>query len=96
MFLKRYESEEKVIIAVCDSDIIGKEFREGELTLNLDEKFYKGEIVSKKELNQALLDADIVNISGKKSVACAVDLGYIDTETIIFINGIPHAQILKL
>ncbi len=83
-------------MAVCDNDIIGKRFKEGELVLKLDEGFYKGEDVWDEEVKAALSDATIANIAGEKSIACAVECGCIDPDNIIFIQGIPHAQMVKI
>jgi hypothetical protein len=62
--MKRYDSEEHIIIAVCDDEIIGKKFNEGDLFLYLDECFYKGIHVSEEEVKEALSHATIANISG--------------------------------
>ncbi len=96
MYMKKYNAEEKMIVAVCDKDIIGKKFREGELVLKLEESFYKGEEKCREEVIEALMSAAIANISGERSIACAVDCGCIDPETIIFIEGIPHAQMVRI
>lgn len=96
MYMKKYEAEDKIIVAVCDIDIMGKQFREGELTLKLEESFYKGEVSSEEEVKDALCCANIANVAGKRSVACAVDCGCIDADTIIFIKGVPHAQMVQI
>jgi hypothetical protein len=96
MFMKRYNTDNHIIVAVCDKNIIGKAFREGEFVLKLDEYFYKGKETDKDEVQDALSCATIANIAGEKSVACAVECGCIDPETIIFIGGIPHAQMVRI
>ena len=83
-------------MAVCDKSIIGKKFREGELVLKLDEGFYKGEDVCREEVIEALSSATIANISGERSIACAVDCGCIEPDNIIYIEGIPHAQMVRI
>ncbi len=96
MYMKKYDTEGQLIVAVCDKNIIGKRFREGELVLKLDECFYKGDEASEKEVKEALANATIANIAGEKSIACAVECGCVDTESIIFIKGIPHAQMVHI
>lgn len=96
MYMKKYNTDEHVIVAVCDKNIIGKIFREGELILKLEESFYKGNEASEKELIEALAVATIANIAGEKAIRCAVDCGCIDGDTIIFIGGIPHAQMVLI
>jgi len=96
MFMKKYDTDGQVIVAVCDGDILGKKFKDGKLVLKLDESFYKGEEVCENEVKEALLCATIANVAGKRSVACAVECGCIDPDTVIFIDGIPHAQMVQI
>ena len=96
MYMKTHESDANVLIAVCDKNIVGKTFREGELILKLDEGFYKGDEATDDEIKNALCCATVANIAGEKSIACAVDCGVIDQDTIIYIEGIPHAQMVQL
>lgn len=96
MYMKTHESDANVLVAVCDKNIVGKTFREGELVLKLDEWFYKGDDATDDEIKNALCCATVANITGEKSIACAVDCGVIDPDTIIYIEGIPHAQMVQL
>ncbi|MCE8422654.1 MAG: DUF424 family protein [Candidatus Methanoperedens sp.] len=96
MYLKKHETEGKVIVAVCDKAILGKEFREGKLVLRLDERFYKGDEACEDTVKEALICAAIANVSGERSVACAIACECIDPDAIIYIEGIPHAQMVRL
>ncbi len=96
MYMKKYDTEGQLIVAVCDKNIIGKKFMQGELVLKLDEGFYKGEDAWEDDVKAALSDATIANIAGEKSIACAVECGCVDPDNIIFIQGIPHAQMVKI
>ena len=94
MYMKQYDTGGKLIVAVCDKEIIGKKFHEGELTLKLETSFYKGVEASENEIKEALSCATIANIAGEKAIACAVECGCVDPDTVIFIEGIPHAQMV--
>ncbi len=96
MYMKKYDTDGKLIVAVCDTDILGKKFKEGKLVLKLEESFYKGEEVCENEVKDALSCAHIANIAGEKSIACAVECGCVDPDTVIFIDGIPHAQMVQI
>lgn len=96
MYMKKYETEGQVIVAICDKGIIGKRFREGELVLKLDNSFYKGSEANEREVKEALSRATIANIAGEKAIACAVDCRCIDSDAVIFIEGIPHAQMVRI
>ncbi len=96
MYMKQYDTQGELLIAVCDKEIIGKKFHEGELTLMVDSGFYKGVDASESEVREALSCATIANIAGEKAIACAVDCGCVDPDTVIFIEGIPHAQMVRI
>lgn len=96
MYMKQYDTERHLIVAVCDKEIIGKKFKEGELTLKLEPSFYIGTDASESEVKEALSCATIANIAGEKAIACAVECGCIDADTVIFIEGIPHAQMIRI
>ena len=94
MYMKQYDTGGQLIVAICDKEIIGKKFQEGELTLMLETSFYKGAEASEKEIKDALSSATIANIAGEKAIACAIECGCVDPDTVIFIDGIPHAQMV--
>lgn len=96
MYMKQYDTERHLIVAVCDKEIIGKKFKEGELTLKLEPSFYIGTDASESEVKEALSCATIANIAGEKAIACAVECGCVDPDTVIFIEGIPHAQMVRI
>ncbi|MCZ7399126.1 MAG: DUF424 family protein [Candidatus Methanoperedens sp.] len=96
MYMKKYDTDGQIVVALCDKDIIGKKFKEGILVLKLDECFYKGDEVCEEEVKDALSGATMANIAGEKSIACAVACGCVDPDTVIFIEGIPHAQMIQI
>lgn len=96
MYIKKYDTEGQTIIAVCDKNIIGKKFKEGKLVLKLDSSFYKGDEADETEVKDALSSATIANVAGEKAIACAVECGCIDPDAVIFIEGIPHAQMIRI
>lgn len=92
MYIKIYETEESVLLAVCDRDLIGKTYRDSGMRLEVTEEFYKGELVDAAKVQTALLEATTANIVGEQSVAAAISCGAIDPECVIVISGVPHAQ----
>jgi len=82
----------KKLVAVCDSDLLGKKFEENELQLDLTGEFYKGEKVSEEELKAALKGAYTVNFIGKEAVELGIKNGLIKKENIATVSGVPHAQ----
>jgi len=64
--MKIYRVRGEVLVAVCDEDIVGKEFKEGDLKIEIKEDFYGKESYSEEEVKRALRQATIANISGRK------------------------------
>ena len=97
IFIKIHSSYRKVI-AICDSDLIGKKFEEGKRQLDVRENFYKGEEVDEEKAiqmirRQAIEDASF-NIVGKNSVEASIKAGIIKKEGILKLKGIPFALTL--
>ncbi len=96
--MKVYRVQGEFLVAVCDSDIVGKIFRDEErgLKLEIKESFYGKEEVDESRVKEALRKATIANISGEKAVKLAVEVGIIDKDKILVIGGCPHAQMVVL
>jgi hypothetical protein len=88
----------RTIVAVCDSDLIGKVFSEGIKQIQVKENFFKGEEKSKEEIIEIMKEMDkedaTFNIVGKESVECALKAKIISKEGIIHIDKIPLALVL--
>ncbi len=90
-----YRSGMEVVVAACDSELLGKKYREGQIKLEVS-SFYEGALIDEEALPNFLKDATIVNLVGERSVACAADQGYIDPDCVMKIEGVPHVQIFTM
>ncbi|MBI5347667.1 MAG: DUF424 family protein [Candidatus Aenigmarchaeota archaeon] len=93
---KIYEQCNDVLLAIADSDIIGKTFEEGELSLAIDRAFYCGEKCSESDVAELIESATIVNASGNRIVSLLVERGFVDNKCVLKIGGLKHAQIVKI
>ena len=98
MFFIKVMSSHRDVVAICDSDLLGKRFEQGKLQLDVKESFYKGEEVDEERLIQVIKrmareDATF-NIVGKNSVDIALKEGIIIKEGIREIQGVPFALVL--
>jgi len=86
------------IVAICDSDLLGKTFEEGKLQIHVKESFFKGEEMNKAQTIELIKDMAMedatFNIVGKKSVECAIEAGLVSKEYVIVIQGVPVALTL--
>ena len=92
MLVKKHYAEKKLLLAIADSDLIGKKFEENNRQLDLTGSFYKGDKLNEKETMKLIKEAYILNIIGEKSVNFILKQGLIEKKNIIYIQKIPHAQ----
>ena len=85
-----------VLLAVCDSELLGKTLREGKIVFKIKEEFYNGRKATVDEAMGMIDNSTIVNLVGKVCVEKAIAHGYVHPEAVIKIEGVPHAQIMKL
>ncbi|MBS3076072.1 DUF424 family protein [Candidatus Pacearchaeota archaeon] len=94
MQLKIHEAYRR-IIALADTDLIGKTFSEGIKQIEVKQNFFQGQEKSKKEVLKILKDMEkedaTFNIIGKEAVETALEARIISKNGIIEINGIPVA-----
>jgi uncharacterized protein len=85
----------RIIVALCDTDLIGKTFSEGIRQIELRPNFFQGEEKNKQEVLEILNDMKkedaTFNIVGEESVECALEAGIIKKQGIIKIDGVPVA-----
>jgi len=85
-----------VLLAICDCEVLGKTLREGKIVFHIKDEFYNGGKVSLDQAVSMIENATIVNMVGKKCVEKAIEKGYVHPEAVLNIEGVPHAQIVKL
>jgi len=97
MFIaKLHEKQDRKVLAVIDSDLLGKCFTEGRKQLDLNSEFYNGKEMSKEEFNDLLPACDMLNLAGKEIISLAKELGLVEDEDIITIDNISHTQCVVL
>ena len=93
MIVKVHRTQEgQILLAICDDELIGKKFEEGNLQLDISSSFYKGEEKSVDELKELVKDAYMLNIVGEKSIKFALENDLIEESHIIKIDNVPHAE----
>ena len=96
VYLNVKKMGENVVLAVCDCDLLGKTLREGKIVFHVKDEFYKGRKATIEEAVGLINNSTIVNLVGKNCVENAIAKGYVHPEAVLKIEGIPHAQIVKL
>ena len=94
--IKVHRAEGCVVVAACDSELAGTIARQGKLKLDVCESFYGTEDFEECVLANFLGMCSSANLVGKRTVAAAVDAGYVDEDCVMSIGKIPHAQYYRM
>ena len=86
------------IVAICDFELLGKYFEEGQFQLDIKNNFFGGDKKNEKELIEIIKkmkkeDATF-NIVGEKSINTAIKAGLIEESQTKTIQGIPFTLVL--
>ncbi len=93
VFYTKYD----IVVAICDENLIDREIRtKDKLKVKISKSFYGGQLINEAQAVKLMRRATIGNLIGKRIVELAEKNGFIEKENIILINGIPHAQFVKL
>jgi len=96
MILNERQTDEGLLVSVCDPDVMGETFENGEVSLTVDESFYDGEQATEDEVVDSLASCSVANIVGDEAVGVAVENGFVDEENVLDLDGTRHAQLLWL
>lgn len=94
-FLKIHNSQGYTIAAICDEEILGKVFREKGVILDVSPHFYGGEKVDMDRVLEAIRNADIVVITGRRIVEKLAELGVVHREFALEVENQLHIQIVR-
>jgi hypothetical protein len=86
----------RVLLAVCDAELLGKVLRDGKIVFEVRRDFYDGLKMSVEEAIDLMEQSTIVNMVGRNIVGKAIERRLIHPDAVLDISGVPHAQIVKL
>jgi hypothetical protein len=96
MLLNERDTDEGLLVSVCDPDVLGETFEDGDVSLTVDEAFYDGPEADEEAVVDSLSRCSVANIVGADAVDLAVEHGFVDEENVLDIDGTRHAQLLWL
>lgn len=95
-FLKVHESSSGRVVAVSDKGVLGKNFFENDLVLDVDADFFGGNKVRADDILSAVRDASNANIVGNDVVSLLVEKGVIAPTGVKTVGGVKFAHIYRL
>ena len=98
--LTERETDEGTLVALCDEDVIGETFENGEVSLTVSESFYGSEAaeydVDVDRVVESLARCATANIVGDRSVDLAIEHGFVEETRVLDLDGTRHAQMMWL
>jgi len=94
-YAKIHRAQGKILVAICDEEILGKEFREGDIVLSVPPSFYKGEKVDLRQAIELIRIADIAVITGKRIVTELIREGLASPLSVLKVGDQLHMQIIR-
>ncbi len=96
MLLRERSTQEGPLVSVCDADVLGDSFENGEASLTVDPDFYDGEAATAEEVVASLSRAAVANLVGHDAVGVAVEHGFVEEANVLEFDGTVHAQYLRM
>lgn len=96
VYVKSVRRGRDTVVAVCDEEILGKTLEGGRVPFTVSEGFYKGVLGEVEEALEAMKQATICNLVGKRIVKAAIECRMVHERAVIYFGDVPHAQIVKL
>ncbi len=96
LLLNERETPKGRLVSVCDADVLGEEFENGDVSLTVDPAFYDGDPADENAVVRSLANCSVANLVGTNAVDLAVEHGFVDEENVLDLDGTRHAQLLWL
>lgn len=96
LLLAERDTGKGLLVSVCDADVLGETFENGDVSLTVAEDFYDGDEAAPDEVVASLSRAAVANLVGARAVGLAVEHGFVDETNVLELDGTRHAQYLRL
>ncbi|MGQ0537098.1 MAG: DUF424 domain-containing protein [Methanobacteriota archaeon] len=89
---KVYRRGKETLLAASDADLVGRTVTDGRVKIQVSEDFYGREPVSEADFVRELGLCTIANLIGVRVVDIAIEAGFVLSENVLWVDGVPHAQ----
>lgn len=96
MLVRERETQEGLLVSVCDRELLGEEFSDGNVSLAVTEDFYDGDPTDEGGVVDSLARATVANIVGTRAVQVAIDAGFVEEGNVLEVESTRHAQMLRM
>lgn len=83
------------MVNICDFELLGKELKEGEISVNLTREFFLERVIDECEAKELLNVSSMANLVGTKIIRLALDMKLAKLVTVKNVSGVPFLMIYK-
>jgi hypothetical protein len=91
VYLKVHYREDIETIACCDEELLNQVFRDGNLKIEISNKFFGGNLINLEAAIEILKNTSFFNIVGEKIIEKAIDCNLLSRNGVRLISGVPMA-----
>ena len=91
-----FQTRYQIVVALCDEKLLDKVIDKKERKIKISKHFYGGKLIDEERAVKVMREGSLGNLIGEKIVEIAERNGFISKENVILIDGIPHAQFVKI
>ncbi len=88
--------QKKVMLNICDADLLGKKITQDDLIMNISESYYGERFVEEGEAETLLKNSSIINLAGPETVSLSIKLGVGSENGIKKVSGVPFLIIFNV
>ena len=88
--------QKNLMLNICDSDLLGKDIVQDELTMSISRSYYGEKVIDKEEAETLLKKSSIINMVGDKTVSLSIELGIGSENGVKRISGVPFLIVFKM
>lgn len=94
--VRNYQQGIQRLCAACDEELLGHKYAEGKYRLDVKPAFYDGTRVGADHLEAMLAQCTIANLVGERAVGVAIEMGLVEAQNVLRVEGVPHAQMVVI
>ena len=94
--VKVTDYENKIMLNICDANLLGKKIVQGELIMNISEPYYGDRFVEQDEAETLLKRSSIINMAGKETTELSIKLGVGSKNAVKLISDTPFLVVFNI
>lgn len=85
------------MVSIVDEDVLGRVEKDDArgIVINIDPRFYDGARLGEPDAIKAMSTHDIIILAGERAVELGIELGLVNPESVLEVNGLKYVQIVK-